>query len=929
MIADNKRMDAIMMRLIAFANATLWLLLPTTALSNDVFDSQIRPLLVRHCVTCHSTEKLEGELDLERFKTGEDAGGSPAVWESVLEQVTIGEMPPKDSPPLSTDDEATLLAWVRSTLDRIASENAGDPGAVVLRRLSNAEYTYSIRDLTGVHSLDPAREFPVDGAAGEGFTNAGAALVMSPTLLTKYLDAAKAIADHAVLLPDTIAFSPSTSSRDWANERLASIRDFYSRYSHAEGATAVDLQGIRFDTNSGGRLSIESYLAALAASQESLADNTKGVSEVAAETRLNAKYLDSLWRMLQQPQNSLILRSLKQKWDSGELSAQDITAWQQNLWRFTSVGHIGKLNGPKSWQEPVSPLVASHPMRIKLNAPADGGDVIVYLSTGDAGDGNTNDFAVWANPRLVAPQCEDVPLVDIRSRWGRLKAHRESIVANTPQCLAAADEADRTDAESFDVVGLADRYAVDVNELTAWLNYLGINRNGGVKIEPLISQPMESTPDYNFVKGWTGENALSVLANPSDADVRIPGLLRAHSVAVHPSPTSAAVVAWQSQISGTVKIDGVLFDAHTDCGNGFAWSLEVRRGRNQERLAGGTSEGASPITIGPFENVRVSAGDAVVVVIGPRDANHVCDLTAIDLTIRNETTQWDLAKEISPDILAGNPHADSHGNRNVWHFASQPATGETPSTIPKDSLLDSWRKTGDTKTRETLAVQVQRLLENDNPMLTPGSPDAALRSALRAIRGPLMTNAADANPTSQNPLYQNVSDSTVGVDPELFGVHPESGDVAAADLCVRAPALIEVRLPAEMVDGMELIVEGKLHPSNGGEGSVQMQLLTQRPDSLTEVAIGKAEATTIDGRWTDNNLRTIHSTPVIADAGGPADKRFEKAFDDFRELFPVALCYTTIVPVDEVVTLTLYYREDNHLKRLMLNDNETAEIDRL
>ena len=43
----------------------------------------------------------------------------------------------------------------------------GDPGPVVLRRLSNAEYNYTISDLTGL-DLDPTREFPIDGAAGEG-----------------------------------------------------------------------------------------------------------------------------------------------------------------------------------------------------------------------------------------------------------------------------------------------------------------------------------------------------------------------------------------------------------------------------------------------------------------------------------------------------------------------------------------------------------------------------------------------------------------------------------------------------------------------------------------------------------------------------------------------------------------------------------------
>ena len=44
-----------------------------------------------------------------------------------------------------------------------------------LRRLSNAEFDYTIRDLTGV-DLKPTREFPADGAAGEGFTNAAEAL---------------------------------------------------------------------------------------------------------------------------------------------------------------------------------------------------------------------------------------------------------------------------------------------------------------------------------------------------------------------------------------------------------------------------------------------------------------------------------------------------------------------------------------------------------------------------------------------------------------------------------------------------------------------------------------------------------------------------------------------------------------------------------
>ncbi len=35
------------------------------------------------------------------------------------------------------------------------------------------------------------------------------------------------------------------------------------------------------------------------------------------------------------------------------------------------------------------------------------------------------------------------------------------------------------------------------------------------------------------------------------------------------------------------------------------------------------------------------------------------------------------------------------------------------------------------------------------------------------------------------------------------------------------------------------------------------------------------------------------------------------------------------MPVDEVVTLTLFYREDDHFKRLMLDDAQAAQLDRL
>ena len=168
----------------------------------EEYVSKTRPLMKLFCLECHSTAKQEGELDLERFAKLDDVRRGTKAWLKVVEMLDNGEMPPKDSKQPSVEQRKQLRSWVERTLNAEALASAGDPGPVVLRRLGNAEFTYTVRDLTGVESLSPAKEFPVDGAAGEGFTNTGSALVMSPSMVTKYLDAAKEIAGHAVLLPE-------------------------------------------------------------------------------------------------------------------------------------------------------------------------------------------------------------------------------------------------------------------------------------------------------------------------------------------------------------------------------------------------------------------------------------------------------------------------------------------------------------------------------------------------------------------------------------------------------------------------------------------------------------------------------------------------------------------------------------------------------
>ena len=65
-----------------------------------------------------------------------------------------------------------MIDWVKAVRADELRKNAGDPGPVLAHRLSNSEYNYTIRDLTGV-DIRPTKEFPVDPANQAGFDNTG------------------------------------------------------------------------------------------------------------------------------------------------------------------------------------------------------------------------------------------------------------------------------------------------------------------------------------------------------------------------------------------------------------------------------------------------------------------------------------------------------------------------------------------------------------------------------------------------------------------------------------------------------------------------------------------------------------------------------------------------------------------------------------
>ena len=260
-----------------------------STVTQQSYQTRILPLLKTFCLECHAGDTIEADIDLAGYVTVDDLKKQTKVWIKVRDMLDSRQMPPKDSPQLNDDEQNFLSTWVREFLLSEARKHAGDPGPVILRRLSNDEYNYSVRDLTGVTSLDPTREFPVDGAAGEGFTNAGAAQSMSPALVTKYLDAGKEVASHVVLTPDSIRFSPYTTRRDHTDELLTRIQQFYRPYTEDSGSTSVTLQGIKLSTSDGGRLPVTRYIETTLQERDALQSGTRTLAAIASQRSLNEK----------------------------------------------------------------------------------------------------------------------------------------------------------------------------------------------------------------------------------------------------------------------------------------------------------------------------------------------------------------------------------------------------------------------------------------------------------------------------------------------------------------------------------------------------------------------------------------------------------------------------------------------------------------
>jgi len=199
------------------------------------FAASAAPILRERCVRCHRGRRAQAGVDLERLAGNAAFLVEFKTWRKVLTVLEARAMPPADKPQPSDDERRRLIEVVRSALDAAIRARAGDPGPVVLRRLTSAEYEYTIRDLTEV-DLDLADDVVGDAVGGEGFANVGTVQFLADSTLERYLVAARKVASHAIVGAGPLRFFEHPDRAGYELAAIERIRTIYRRFGFRTGA---------------------------------------------------------------------------------------------------------------------------------------------------------------------------------------------------------------------------------------------------------------------------------------------------------------------------------------------------------------------------------------------------------------------------------------------------------------------------------------------------------------------------------------------------------------------------------------------------------------------------------------------------------------------------------------------------------------------
>ncbi len=252
------------------------------------------PMLKQYCFQCHGNKASIAGVNLEELLADGPLGENFAKWEKVASVLREQRMPPKGMPAPTSDQRAKAVSWIGSEIDSYIRKHDGDPGHVTVRRLTSGEYAYAIQDLTGL-DLNTGIDSASDSVGGEGFANFGDVQFMQDANLQRYLEAAKLVANHAVIGAGPLEFFTDPGKTGFELSAISRIRDIYAQY------------GFRTVSGEGGRpFGLEKYGKAFYAAwrykhRAALGEKTVSLKELAGREGITTRFAEHIWSVMNTP----------------------------------------------------------------------------------------------------------------------------------------------------------------------------------------------------------------------------------------------------------------------------------------------------------------------------------------------------------------------------------------------------------------------------------------------------------------------------------------------------------------------------------------------------------------------------------------------------------------------------------------------------
>ena len=391
-----------------------------------------------------------------------------------------------------------------------------------------------------------------------------------------------------------------------------------------------------------------------------------------------------------------------------------------------------------------------------------------------------------------------------------------------------------------------------------------------------LTERRDSNAGKSELKSWSLGSEPSVFVNSAAEDLQVWTKLPARSFFVHPGPKRPVAVAWTSPIDGELLVSGRVADVHPAGLDGVSFEL---------------SHIASP----DLGQALADLGGASTDLPEPGPAPALLDL------IREK---WRAATTDPAPVLAAIKAAQDQLFQGNYKRNAALAVGNG---------FPAWEELHRVVARERVQGAAREPLFR--MVALPAQPDTFVvwdRLRLEGGDGPPLVFA-------EHPELAAVVEQASGLK---FGHHPQGRPVPKTALVTAAGTEVIIdltKLPAELQKALTLprflCADVSLDEASPETASVQAFLIgaTGGGGNLAE-PVAKAEVG-------DPRAAQIVHPRVAAERARPAA--------EFRALFPPAVLFQPIIPRDAQGSVFLYRREDEPLRRLLLDEAGRAEIDRL